>query len=381
MIMRFIITTGGTGGHIFPALALCDEIKKNLPQASILFIGANYGMEKELCKKRNIPFLGLEVEGFIGRGVKSLKALFLLFKAYFQAKKILKSNKIDIVVGFGGYASAPSILAAKSLKIPIFLAEQNAFPGSVNRYFASFAEKILLSIPIKKGIYSSENEQKCIITGNPVRNEIVEASKDISNINLRSSKKLLILGGSLGAQSINSIIGSLLEDLHKEDIEIVHQCGKKDYERMCKIYEDSPYSSSCVQAFIDDMSTAYKNADFVIARAGASTIAELACMKKACLFIPFPFAAHNHQYYNAKTLEEKNACLLIEESSIFHENKVKNKELVLNSILEVFHKDNTKKEELKQNIATFAKPNAAKEMYDCILNTFIEIVEKSRKKG
>ncbi len=376
--MRFVITTGGTGGHIFPALALCEEIQKNNPNASILFIGAKYGMEKDLCHKRKIPFLALNVEGFIGRGVKCVKAFLLLIKAYFQAKKILKSNNIDVIIGFGGYASAPSILAAKSLNIPIFLAEQNAYPGTVHRYFARFAQKIMLSIPVKNGFFTKKIEEKCIITGNPVREEIaLYATKEIE-IKNRKSKKLLILGGSLGAASINSLIISLLDDLHKEGIEILHQCGKKDYERVCEAYKKGPYPTSCVQAFIDDMQTTYNEADCVIARAGASTIAELACMKKAALFIPFPFAAHNHQYYNAKALEEKNACLLLEEKELYHNNSVINNRKLLTNISMIFDTNSLLKNELEENIAQFAKPFASKEMYQIIIDSFIEIKEKNK---
>ncbi len=361
--MRIIITTGGTGGHIFPAIALIKEIQRQNPSAYILFVGAEYGMEKEICEKENIPFVSLNVRGFVGRGFKSISALFLLYKAYFQAKKIVREYKIDTIVGFGGYASAPSILAARALKKNIFLAEQNAFPGAVNRYFADFANTIMLSIPVKEGLYNEEVAQKCVITGNPVREEIAQYAD--SEVSRTQSKKLLILGGSLGAQSINSLIISLLDDLHEHNIEITHQCGKSDFERVKEAYTQSKYPTSCVHAFVDDMQSAYANADFIIARAGASTIAEIACVAKATIFIPFPHAAHNHQFYNAQSLLEKNACLLIEEKEIYQENTVTNKELLLEKILYLAENADSRYT-LACNVRTFAKKEATKEMYTII---------------
>lgn len=361
--MRIIITTGGTGGHIFPALALAKEILEKEPHSSILFVGGTYGMEKELCKKADIPFIALEVQGFIGKGLKSIKALYLLIKAYFQAKALLKKEEIDCVIGFGGYASAPCILAARSLKRKIYFHEQNAFPGAVHRYFASFADKIMLSIPIEKGIYSENITKKCIITGNPVRKEIAQLTQ--KEVEKSQGKKLLILGGSLGAKSINTLIVSLLELLHIENIEITHQCGAKEYEKVSSAYKDSPYPSSCVHSFIEDMQKAYRDADIIIARAGASSLAELACVAKPVILIPFPFAAHNHQFYNAKSLEEKEACILIEEKEMYKNETIINKELLFKNILLLLN-SREKSYALAQNIRLFAKPSAVSNMLNII---------------
>ncbi len=361
--MRIIITTGGTGGHIFPALALYKEIKRENPNAYILFVGAEYGMEKEICSKENIPFIGLNVQGFVGRGLKSIKALFLLVKAYFKARKVIKNEKIEKVIGFGGYASAPSILAAKSLNIKIFLAEQNAFPGAVNRLFSKYAEKIMLSIPIKDGILDSSINNKCVLTGNPVRSEIAKYS--FEDVQERKTKKLLILGGSLGAKSINSLIIECLDDLYRAGVEITHQCGKNDFKRVQKAYEKSSYSSSVVKEFIDDMENAYAQADFIVARAGASTLSEIACMSKASLLIPFPFAAHNHQYFNAKSFEDKQACIMIEEKEVYADNMIINKEKFLEKLL-MLAENSKERYSLARNVKTFAKPRAVHEMYTII---------------
>ncbi len=366
--MNIIITTGGTGGHIFPALALAKEIQEKEPSYKVLFVGAKYGMEEELCKKANLPFKALEVQGFIGKGIKSIKAFFLLLRAFFAARQIIKEQEIDCVIGFGGYASAPSILAAKSLKKTILFHEQNAFPGAVHRAFASFAKKIMLSIPIEKTVFPQKVKEKCVLTGNPVRAEIARLYNESFEEKPKSEKiKIFILGGSLGAQSINSIICDLLAKLHNEDLEILHQCGKADEERVKKLYEDSPYDSSCVHAFIDDMKKAYSEADIVIARAGASTLAELACAAKASILIPFPFAAHNHQYFNAKSLLEKDACILIKEDKMYKNKAVTDSSLLLTHILSLAH-SKERRYSLSSNIKTFAKPYAATQMLRVINN-------------
>ncbi len=362
--MRIIITTGGTGGHIFPALAFIEEIRTKNPSAHVLFVGAKYGMEEELCKKHNINFKAIEVQGFIGKGLKSVKAALLLLKGLFKAIKIIRDEKIDIVVGFGGYASAPSLLAAKALGKQIYFHEQNAFPGAVHRTFAVIAKKIFLAMPLAKNTFSENILQKCMLVGNPVRKEITSLL-DLPIPQDSSSKKLLVLGGSLGAHSINRLIISLLEDLHKESIEITHQCGKSDYDFVKKAYENSPYSSSCVQPFISNMQDAYKNADFIIARAGASTIAELACASKASILIPFPHAAHNHQFHNAHALEEKQACLLLEEKRMYKDNEIIDKTLLLNTILLLAQKGE-QRYTLARNIRTCAMTKAPSLMYDSI---------------
>ncbi len=365
--MNIIITTGGTGGHIFPALALAKEILEKEPSYKIIFVGAKYGMEEELCKKANLRFKSLEVQGFIGKGLKSIKALYLLFNAFFKAREIIKEENIDCVIGFGGYASAPSILAAKSLKKPIFFHEQNAFPGAVHRIFAAFAKKIMLSIPVEKTVFPQKIKQKCVLTGNPVRAEIANMLTENSNESNNEKIKIFILGGSLGAQSINSLICDILPKLHAEDIEITHQCGKADYERVKKIYEESAYSPTCVHAFIDDMKKAYSEADIVIARAGASTLAELACAKKPAILIPFPFAAHNHQYYNAKSLSEKEACILLEEHKMYKNKQVADSSLLLTHILSLAS-SKERRYTLSNNIKSFAKPHAVEQMFRLIKN-------------
>ncbi len=361
--MRIVITTGGTGGHIFPALALAEEIRKQQPDAYILFVGAQYGMEKELCKKANIPFIALNVQGFIGRGLKMFKAAYLLIKEYFKAVKILKEEKIDMVIGFGGYASAPCVIAGKNLRKKVYIHEQNAFFGSFNRHLAKYVTKIMLSMPIENSPHPQEVQEKYLLTGNPVRTEIAE----LANYPLKSTdtKKLLVLGGSLGAHSINVLMVSLLKNLAKENIKIVHQCGKRDYELVKEAYANSTYSSSCVHAFIDNMQEAYQNADFIIARAGASTLAELACLAKPSILIPFPYAAHNHQFYNAKTLESRKACILLEEKELFANDKILNKEKLLEKIL-LLANNLEERNTLARNIRTLAKADAVEKMYKVI---------------
>lgn len=309
---KIIVSTGGTGGHIFPAIAVAEEIKKQNPEAEILFAGSLYGKEKDLCAKHGIDFYGLNVRGIKGRGLKAFSAMFAMLRAIAESYRFLGKFKADAVIGFGGYACFAMLLAAKLRGIPTLIHEQNAIAGSANKILAKFADRICLSLPDDKKQF---NPKKCVMTGNPIRQEIADTVKI-----KKDGKTLLIMGGSLGAVAVNSLAVQILGSLRDKNIGIIHQCGDKDYARTFEAYKSHGFSKEEIDTmlfpFIDDMAKVYAQADFALCRAGATSIAELAATKTPALFIPFPYAANDHQTANAQNIANHNGALMVQESEI-----------------------------------------------------------------
>ncbi len=328
-MQKVLLTTGGTGGHIFPALAVAEVLREQNVQ--MLFVGSQYGPEAELVTKADVPFEGLAVRGILGRGIKAFSAGLAMLKAIMQAVKILKKFQPEVVVGFGGYASFASVFAAKLLRIPLAIHEQNAVPGVSNKILGAMANKVFLSLEAaetKKAFSAS----KCIVTGNPVRASLaaVGTNKDLSpEARDFTGKHLLIIGGSQGAKAINSAIIEHLPTLKELGISICHQTGKADFDRVIKAYEDanmpmgtdSEQVGVCeVSAFVHHMDKAYAKADLVLCRSGASTMAELAAVGRGAVLVPFPYATHNHQWFNAKNFADVGAALVIEEKNMHEQD-------------------------------------------------------------
>ncbi len=309
MGVRVILTTGGTGGHIFPALAVAEQLR--LEGAELLFVGSQYGAEARLAKQAGLDFRGLPVRGVLGRGLRSVGALWGLFRAVFMARSILKSFRPDVVIGFGAYASFPSLAAARLAGVPIAVHEQNAMPGLTNRMLARLAQRVFLSLPDVTGAFDSA---KCVQTGNPVRESIVEAGKKA--VEHPGTRRLLVMGGSQGAKAINSVVLASLERLTRAGIEIRHQTGSFDLERVLAGYRAHGIDASGVTPFIDNVAEAYQWADLVLCRAGATSVAELAVAGKPAVLIPFPYATHDHQTYNARVMVEQGAALLLAEKDL-----------------------------------------------------------------
>lgn len=312
---KVVLTTGGTGGHIFPALAVAEELRRRNSSIRLLFIGSLYGPEAKLATAWHIPFEGLQVRGFLGRGLKAVPAALHMTKAIVQACSLLSRFHPDAIAGFGGYASFAPMLAAKLMRIPTILHEQNAIAGTGNRILAKLANRVCVSLPGTKGF-----SQETVVTGNPVRTSISalygKTQKDFSK------RRLLVLGGSQGAHALNMFIAEILPALHKMDMEIRHQCGQNDVESLREIYRKNGYSPDCVSAFIEDMASAYQWASLAICRAGASTIAELCASGTPALLVPFPAAIHNHQTLNAKILTDAGAAVLVPENSLEAKNTI-----------------------------------------------------------
>ncbi len=323
-MQKVLLTTGGTGGHIFPALAVAEVLREQNVQ--MLFVGSKYGPEAELVAKAGVPFKGLEVRGILGRGIKAFGAGFAMLKAIMQAVKILKEFQPQVVIGFGGYASFAPVFAAKLLGIPLAIHEQNAVPGLSNKILGAMANKVFLSVEAEK-TQSAFAADKCIVTGNPVRAAlaVVGEHKD-AGVNNRdfSGKNLLILGGSQGAKTINTAVMNYLPILKQLGVNVCHQTGKADFDRVYAAYKeaDMPLATGqCeVSAFVHHMDVAYAKADIVLCRSGASTMAELAAVGRGAVLVPFPHATHNHQWFNAKIFADKGAARLIEEKHMQSED-------------------------------------------------------------
>ena len=345
---RIILTTGGTGGHIFPALAVAEQIQRLNPQAEILFVGSQYGPESKLAQEAGLQFIGLPVRGVLGRGFRALSALAAMARAICSARGIIARFCPDVVAGFGSYASMPAMAAARLAGIPIAVHEQNAVSGLSNRLMGRMASRIFLSLPDH---LHSFDEKRCIFTGNPVRSAIA------SLFNVRPKHRddprphLLVMGGSQGAKAINSAILASLPRF--SEIFIRHQTGAADYERVKAGYEAHGINNdqADVLPFISDVAAAYADADIVLCRAGATTVAELALAGKPSVLIPFPYATHDHQTGNARAMENAGAAVLIAEKELPERD-------LTGEVLELLH-DPQRLEAMGRAARKCAKPNAA----------------------
>ncbi len=305
--VRVVLTTGGTGGHIFPALAVAEQLRQE--GVELLFIGSCYGPEAGLSEKAGIPFYGLPVHGVLGRGMAAAGALAGLLAGVLPARRHLTSFRPDVVAGFGAYASVPALLAARIAGIPVVLHEQNAVPGLSNRLLGKVVNRVFLSLDVAKESFPAG---KCEVTGNPVRQAIAALSPRPAT----GSRHLLVMGGSQGAKAVNSVVLANLGRLRAAGVEIRHQSGSRDFDRVRAGYIAHGLDSCGVSAFIDDMAEAYAWADLVLCRAGATSVAELAAAGKASILIPFPHATHDHQTHNARVLEKAGAACLVREAEI-----------------------------------------------------------------
>lgn len=306
---KFLLTTGGTGGHIFPALAVAGELRRRKPDARLLFVGSQYGPERRLCERAGIDFVGLPVRGFLGRGLRAFGAAARMSLAVGKAVALVRNFRPDAVAGFGGYAAFAPMLAARLLGVPCLLHEQNAVAGASNRLLSRLARKVCISLPGTQGFEA----KKCLFTGNPVRAAIADAAALRAGAGRRGTRRLLVLGGSQGAQSLNALLLTLLGQLRAEQVEIRHQTGERDLDSTRAAYVEAGYAPERVSAFIDDMAEAYAWADLALCRAGASTVAELCAAGLPSVLVPFPAAIHDHQTRNAEIMARAGASRLVQE--------------------------------------------------------------------
>lgn len=348
---RFIISGGGTGGHIYPAVAIANELKAQYPDAEFLFVGAQDKMEMQKVPQAGYPIEGLWIAG-LQRKLTLQNVLFpvKLASSLLKSFRIVKKFKPDVVIGTGGFASGAVLKVASMLGIPTVIQEQNSYPGITNKLLAKKANKICVAYENLERFFPKE---KMMLTGNPVREDLIEVGSKkeeaVSYFELDASKKtLLVLGGSLGARRINQLIEKELDFLLSKNIQILWQCGKlylKDYEKY------NSKGNVQVTAFIDRMDLVYAAADVVISRSGASSVSELCIIGKPTIFIPSPNVAEDHQTKNAKAIVDKNGALLIKESDLDFQFETVFSDLISNE---------NKQIELSQNIKKLALPNATK---------------------
>lgn len=316
--MRVIIVAGGTGGHIYPSLAIINKIKDKEPNSEFLYIGTLDRMEKDLIPKKNIPYIGLDMQGLDRKNIlKNFKVLKKYLKAIKKSKQIIKKFNPDIVIGVGGYITSPVLNAASSLSYKTVIHEQNSYPGMSNRLLANKVDKILVSLPDTMDFFP---KSKTVYTGNPRSEEIINIKKgNKKELGFSDNKKLVIIVmGSLGSATINEHLLKLASKFKNKDYEVLIITGEKYYDDYKKI--DIP-SNVKIKPFLDNFINILKSSDLIVSRAGASTIAEITAIGLPAILIPSPYVTNNHQLKNAKSLEKEGAAKILEEQD-FDENKL-----------------------------------------------------------
>ena len=302
--MKVLIAAGGTGGHIYPGIAVAKEIMRRDETSEVLFVGTARGLETKIVPDNGfqlslIKSAGLKNVGFVGK----LKGLFILPKSFLEARRLIKDFKPDVVIGAGGYVSGPVLLTASLVRVPTLVMDSNALPGFTNRQLARFVDKAALTFEESLSYFG----KKGVVTGNPVRKEFFDIQPK-----LRGEKvNLLIFGGSQGARAINNAMGDALDKLPADKLQITHQTGEFDLEKLKEIYSRSSFQNADVRQYISNMVDEFAKADLVICRAGATTCAELSAAGKAAIMIPLPTAADDHQRKNAEALQTAGAAKMI----------------------------------------------------------------------
>ena len=374
---RIIISGGGTGGHIFPALSIADAIRSKHPEAKILFVGADNRMEMQRVPDAGYEIIGLPIAGFDRKNLlKNFKVLWLILKSQLKARKIIKEFAPQVAVGVGGYASGPTLKMAASMNIPTLIQEQNSYAGVTNKILSKKARMICVAYDGMERFFPHE---KIKLTGNPVRKSLIEMranrSEAIKAMNLDEKKKkcVLVVGGSLGARSINEAILANLDMIKQhEEIQFVWQTGKLYFEEMKRrVKEQGAPANLVVTDFVSNMANALSAADLVVSRAGAGSISEFALLGKAVILVPSPNVSEDHQTKNAMALVEKDAAIYVADA------KAKD-ELVKKAIETVC--DSEKIAMLEKNVEKLGKPNAAEVIADEVLMLAEAFMEKETRR-
>ncbi|MDK7761937.1 undecaprenyldiphospho-muramoylpentapeptide beta-N-acetylglucosaminyltransferase [Prevotella bivia] len=315
--LRFIISGGGTGGHIFPAVSIANALKAKCPNAKILFVGAEGRMEMQRVPAAGYEIKGLPIQGFDrAHKLNNIKVIFKLLKSLSMAKKIIKNFRPDVAIGVGGYASGATLYKAAGMGIPCLIQEQNSYAGVTNKLLAKKVRKICVAYEGMERFFPAD---KIIMTGNPVRQNVLETpmtqEEARKSFKLNPSKKtILIVGGSLGAQTVNSSIIEHLDFVQNTEVQIIWQTGKRYFDKINEALKGKELANLKVMDFISDMGAAYKAADLVISRAGASSISEFQLIGKPVILVPSPNVAEDHQTKNAMALVNKDAAIFVSDA-------------------------------------------------------------------
>lgn len=351
-MMKVIFAGGGSGGHLFPGIALAQEFQTREQQAELLFVGTARGLETKVLPQQGFPLKTIRCGPLSGLGPwAKLKALLLLPAALLSSIKVLRGFGPDLVLGLGGYASGPVVTAAWLLGIDVAICEQNLVPGLANRLLGRLAKKVFVSFPETAAAFP---QGKAIFTGNPVRNGFTSITRERKN---GSPFTILVLGGSQGAKSVNAAVVAALRELRplKDSIYLIHQTGEADREEIAEEYRKEGFPG-LVTPFIQDMAAAYQRADLVVARAGATTQAELCAAGLPSILIPYPFAAGDHQRINARNLAAKEAAVMVEPEELSGETLAR-------SILALL-RDRPRLEQMSARARAFSRPQAARVIVD-----------------
>lgn len=359
--MRVIISAGGTGGHIYPALAIINKIKECEPNSEFLYIGTHDRMEKDIIPAHNIPFKTIEIYGFYRKKLyRNFKTIKYFYKGYKECKKIISEFKPDVVIGVGGYVTGPVVFAAHKLGYPTFIHEQNSIPGKCNKFLSNFVDLIGISFLSSKEFFPKE---KVLYTGNPCSEEAIK--KDAiskSKFGLNDNKKLvLIVMGSLGASKVNDFFKNSIKLFNNKEYEVLYVTGNSSYETFSKI--KVPHNVKVVP-YIEDLTRIMKKTDIIVSRAGASTLSEIVALELPSILIPSPYVPDNHQYKNAMDLVDKNCAIMLEEKDL-------KGDILIRKIDELI-KDKNELSEMKKSLNNIGVRNSATVIY----NNLKELIDR-----
>lgn len=369
--MKILFAAGGTGGHINPALAVAGQIREDYPDAEILFVGTKDKMEAKLVPQAGFDFTTIKISGFqrkvtIENIIRNIKTVLYLLMCSSRVKKILRSFKPDVVVGFGGYVSGPVLRMAAKMGIPTAIHEQNAYPGITNKTLAKVVDRVMLTAGEAEKYLTPKNP--CTVTGLPVRGEMLRADRDISRakLGIKDNQKLVLsMGGSLGAMTINNAMVDIISDhAENKNIYFLHAMGQYGLwvpEKLKEKGVDCEMADNVeIREYISDMDVCMSAADVVVCRAGASSLSELQALGKASILIPSPNVAENHQYHNAMALVNKGAALIIEEKDITKEK--------MNELFEGLINDDAKRKEIEDNAKAMAVIDAKEKIAEIVIS-------------
>ena len=353
--MKAIIVAGGTGGHIYPALAILNKIKEEEPDSEFIYIGTQDRMEKDIVPKLGIDFIGLDMKGLDRAHLFSNTIVLHKFnKAVAKSKKIMKEFKPDVVIGAGGYITAPVLYAAHRCKVPILIHEQNSIPGVSNKFISNFANRICVSLPNSLELFPKD---KVELTGNPRSEEIVKTKKiSKKEFGFKEDKKLVIVVmGSLGSTTMTKKIKELIPGFNDKDYQVLIITGKKYYDDYKKIKVSDNVK---IVPFVDNLINLMKDTDLMVSRAGASTIAEITAIGLPAILVPSPYVTNNHQYKNAKELEDRGACIIVTENDF-------SKDVIINEIDDLFT-DKDRLKEMSKKSKELGIPDSSTRIYENI---------------
>jgi UDP-N-acetylglucosamine--N-acetylmuramyl-(pentapeptide) pyrophosphoryl-undecaprenol N-acetylglucosamine transferase len=374
--MKVLLSGGGTGGHVYPAIAIANKIKEENPDAEILFVGTEKGIESEIVPKYGYELKTVTVQGFKRKiDVDNVKRVFKLFKGLEESRRVIRKFKPDIVIGTGGYVSGPVLFNAAMNKVPTIIHEQNSFPGVTNKILANMVTAVLTSFEDSHERFAQNTQDKLVLTGNPVRREILVSRKNISRkkLGIQEDKKMVLCyGGSGGSRKINDAMKLVIENMVKEDVAFIFATGKIYYDEFMESIKDmtfKPYQR--IVPYLDDMANALCASDIVIGSAGAISLAEITALGKPSIIIPKAYTAENHQEYNAKSIEEQGAGIAILEKNLTPQT--------LNDAVFKLLGDKEKLLEMSNASKQIGKPNAIDLIYDEIMKIYNDNNKKTKE--